>query len=199
MLLSEVHATNKNPLVIYHNPRLEEITELCANSLCHLSHESTLDEMACAMEELYEILHKKGFISDKVDSSSIVDSNKIRVTPNVYSSFAHILAKYTAKMFGTFDVYMYNEDVPGHDMFFVGMPDNVNVSAVVCEFLYRLFCEKKSEFIKSMLNAWQVFCGEVRVGVSIVTDTKKEMAANFELSRLLRDFRPSKVCLEQRK
>ena len=129
--------------------KIKEITELCTVSFSDLNHESEMFQVICAVEDLYRTLLKKGILSAKVDPISIVDSRRIDVTQDNYYYFAGDLANYTARWFGTFDLYMNVVFCPEQTVMFIGMPNNVNVSAIVFERLYRLFCQIKANYKKT--------------------------------------------------
>jgi len=126
--------------------KLKEITELCTASLGNLNHGSEMIQVIHAMEELIKTLLNKEMLATKVDPLSIIDSRRIDVTQQNYYYFAGTLAKYTSSWFGTFDLYMNVGFCPEQTVMFIGMPNNVNVSAVVFELLYRLFCQIKSNY-----------------------------------------------------
>ena len=129
--------------------KLKEITELCTTSFSQLNHESEMFHVICVVEDLYKTLLKKGILSAKVDPTSIIDSRRIYVPQVNYYYFGGTLAKYTARWFGTFDLYMNFEFCPEQTVMFIGMPNNVNVSETVFDLLYRLFCQIKSNYKKT--------------------------------------------------
>ena len=130
--------------------KIKEITELCTVSFSQLSHESEMFHVICAVEDLYKTLLKKGILSTKVEPISIIDSRRMDVTQSNYYYFAGTLAKYTAGWFGTFNLYMNVGFCPEQTVMFIGMPNNVNVSSIVFERLYRLFCQIKSNYKKAI-------------------------------------------------
>ena len=129
--------------------KLKEITELCTASLSQLNHDSEMFHVICAVEDLCKTLLKKGILSTKVDPSSIIDSRCIDVAQANYYCFAGVLAKYTARWFGTFNLYMNVGFCSEQKVMFIGMPNNAIVSATVFELLYRLFCQIKSSYTKT--------------------------------------------------
>jgi hypothetical protein len=131
---------------IQRHSKLKEITELCTAFLGNLNHESEMIQVIHAIEGLSKTLLNKEMLSTKVDPLSIIDSRRIDVTQPNYYYFAGTLAKYTSGWFGTFDLYMNMSVCPDQTVMFIGMPNNVNVSAVVFELLYRLFCQIKSTY-----------------------------------------------------
>lgn len=128
------------------SPHLKIITELCFQSLGALNHENEISQVKSNIEELYKILLKKKLLSTKTNSPSIVESRRISVTHTHYYYFASVLAKYVARWFGTFDIYLNVGFCPEQAVMFIGMPSNVAVSETVFELLYKLFCQMKSNY-----------------------------------------------------
>jgi len=139
---AEEYSDNK----IQRHSKLKEITELCTASLGNLNHESEMIQVIRALEDLSKVLLTKKMLSTKVDPLSIIDSRRIDVTQPNYYYFAGTLAKYISGWFGTFDLYLNVGIFPDQTVMFIGMPNNVNVSAAVFELLYRLFCQIKSTY-----------------------------------------------------
>ncbi len=161
--------------------KIKEITELCTISFSELSPESEMFQVICAVEDLYKTLLKKGILSAKVDLVSIIDSRRIDVTQDNYYYFAGALANYTARWFGTFDLYLNVGFCPEQTVMFIGMPNNVNVSAIVFERLYRLFCQIKSNYKKT-------FGAKIKV-------SEKNNLTDMHLSRLSQQLEYTKVCI----
>jgi hypothetical protein len=134
------YADEASDYEIQYYSKLKEITELCIASFIQLSSESEMFHVICALENLHKTLLKKEILSVKVDPISIIDSCRIDVA---HYYFARILAKYTTRWFGTFDLYMNVGLCPEQTVMFIGMLNNVNVSTTVFELLYCLFCQIK--------------------------------------------------------
>lgn len=165
--------------------KLKEITELCTSSFSQLSHASEMFNVICAVEDLYKTLLKKGMFSSKVDPITIIDSRRINVADINYYYFAGSLAKHIARWFGTFDLYMNVGLCPDQTVMFIGMPNNVNVSATVFELLYRLFCQIKSNYKKTF-------------GLRI-KESEKNNLTNMHLSRLSQQLEHAKAWIGDEK
>jgi hypothetical protein len=159
--------------------KLKEITELCTVSLSQLNHESEMFHVICAIEDLSKTLLKKGLLSSKADPSSIIASRRIDVAQVNYYYFGGALAKYTARWFGTFDLYMNVGFCPEQTVMFIGMPNNATVSATVFDILCRLFCQIKSNHKKAF--------------GSKTKESEKNNLTNLHLSHLSRQLEYAKA------
>lgn len=130
---------------------VQSLTTKIGNAFKGLSGKSEMYEFFRVLDSLVVQLLDDNLLALKVRPIDIAESERLVISRTAYYWYGGNVADRISKIFGTIDVYLWNEIFdPRSDVVFIGGASNVTISYLVCQRLCQLFKQVKTEYKKSL-------------------------------------------------
>ncbi len=148
-LLALTHDKKKNES----NTPVQVIAEVVNRHFSVLSRSCEMYEYHGVLDGLVSELLEKKLLSMRVPENSIAESQRLKIPRIAYYWYGAIIADRIAKILGTFEVYLWHEMLAtDSEVVFIGSPNNVVASYLICEKVCRLLKQTKSAYKKDQGN-----------------------------------------------
>lgn len=132
---------------------VQVIAEIVNRHFSIISHTSEIYEYHAVFDELVNELLEKKLLNLRVPENSVAESQRLKIPRIAYYWYGGIIAGRIAQILGTWEVYLWHKILATEsEVIFLGSPNNVVASYLICDRIYKLLKKTKSAYKKDQGN-----------------------------------------------